>query len=75
MHRLWKLRPEVELTLVERMEMDTRICWECSCSTEYYKAQVELARHRLRFHSQKRVIGSSPTRPTRSPETDLAPNH
>jgi hypothetical protein len=60
MHRVYRIHPGDELTL-ERVEMDARICREYPCSTEYYKAQVELARHRARFHSQKRVIGSSPT--------------
>lgn len=60
MHRLYKLRPGDELT-VERIEMDARIHREYPCSTEYYKAQVELARIRSRFRSQKRVVGPSPT--------------
>ena len=45
MHRLWKLRPGEELTL-ERVEMDAQICREYPCSTEFYKAKVELSRQR-----------------------------
>jgi hypothetical protein len=55
MHRLWKIRPGDELTL-ERVEMEARVCREYPCSTEFYKAQVELARNRARFLSQKGVI-------------------
>ena len=50
MHRLYKLRPADELTL-ERIEMDARVCREYPCSTEYYKAQVEFSRQRIR-HSR-----------------------
>jgi hypothetical protein len=50
MHRLWKLRPEDELT-VERMEMDARVCQNYPASTEYYRAQAHLARQRYR-HSR-----------------------
>jgi hypothetical protein len=59
LHKLYKLRPGDELTL-ERIEMDAHICREYPCSTDFYRAQSELARPRARFHSQ-RVIGSSPT--------------
>ena len=50
MHRLWKLRPADELTL-ERIEMDTQVCREYPCSTEFYRAQAELSRQRFQ-HSR-----------------------
>ena len=50
MHRLYKLRPGDELTL-ERVEMDAQICRQYPCSTEFYKAQMELNRRRSR-HSR-----------------------
>jgi hypothetical protein len=59
MHKVYRIRPGEPLTL-ERIEMEARICREYPCAIEFYEAQVELARHRARFHSQ-REIGSSPT--------------
>ena len=59
MHRLYKLRPGDELTL-ERVEMDAQICRQYPCSTEFYRARADEARHRARFLSQKRVITVGP---------------
>ena len=50
MHRLYKLCPGDELTL-ERIEMDAQICRQYPCSTEFYKAQMELNRRRFQ-HSR-----------------------
>jgi hypothetical protein len=50
MHRLYKLRPGDEMT-IQRVEMDVRVCREYPCSTEFYKAQMELNRQRSR-HSR-----------------------
>jgi hypothetical protein len=50
MHRLYKLRPGDELTL-ERVELDAQVCRQYPCSTEFYRAQTELSRQRIR-HSR-----------------------
>jgi hypothetical protein len=59
MHRLYQLRPDDELTL-ERVEMDAQICRQYPCSTEFYRARADEARHRARFLSQKSVITVGP---------------
>jgi hypothetical protein len=46
MHRVYKVRPGDELTL-ERVEVDAQVCRQYPCSTEFYRAQVELSRQRL----------------------------
>jgi hypothetical protein len=50
MHKVYRIRPGEPLTL-ERIEMDAQICREYPCSTEFYKAQMELNRQRSR-HSR-----------------------
>ena len=59
MHRLYKLRPGQEWT-VERVEMDARVSARYPCSTEFYRAQADEARHRAHFLSQKGVITVGP---------------
>jgi hypothetical protein len=50
MHKVYGIRPGEELTL-ERIEMDALVHQQYPCSTEYYKAQLELNRQRSR-HSR-----------------------
>jgi hypothetical protein len=49
MHRLYKLRPGQEWT-VEAVDMDRQVCLQYPCSTEFYKAQMELNRQRSHQH-------------------------
>jgi hypothetical protein len=46
MHKVYRIRPGEPLTL-ERIEMDAQICRQYPCSTEFYRAQVELSRQRF----------------------------
>ena len=46
-----KLCPEDELT-VDSLEMDALLCQNYPYSTEFYRAQAELARQRARFQSR-----------------------
>jgi hypothetical protein len=52
-YEVYRTRPGEPLTL-ERIEMDSRICRQWPCSTEFYRAQVELNRQRFEHSPNRR---------------------